>query len=491
MKMKKYLLFLLVFFFILAVALPVKASSNQSQTHCFRTPWFTICRPTKPKPPKPPKITPRPIPTKKPSPTPSLMPTNSPPPTSTPIPSPKPTCIRPPSGLTSWWTGDGSADDAVGSNNGVINNGAGFTTGKVGQALDFDGIDDFVQTQTTGFQIGNNNRTLDFWVKINAFLADIPNPSSPLETFFAGYGNFGASGQIYALGTAGNVLYFSQWGSAIFGPSLQTGRWYHVAVTNQGNFVTLYLDGSAVASGTLGINTPANTQFYIGRAPDSFGDIRKLNGVIDEVEVFNRALSPSEIKAIFDADSEGKCKPQIKLADHFTETVLDSNKWEFNSTNGGTYSFNNGSLVIPGGSSMFYIRSKDNPFPTSGPFTVEFGIQYSLVDESGIGVALGFEQQNGYDPTNVPVAYWQGNNFGLQVVRFGLTEAVIGNNPDLNYHIGKIHYDGDKYTVYLDGVLKYTSPSSLTAKSLWFGNPFCCRTNWSGFNLDYIKVTTP
>lgn len=252
--MKKYLLFLLTFFILLTFALPAKAASNQLQTHCFRTPWFTICRPTKPNPPKPPKITPPPKPTMKPSPTPSLT-------------------------------------------------------------------------------------------------------------------------------------------------------------------TTLY--------------------------------------------------------------------------DDFSAASLNTNLWDFNSTDGGTYSFNNGSLVIPGGSSMFYIRSKDNPFPAFGPFTVEFGIQYSLVDESGIGVALGFEQQNGYDPSNVPVAYWQGNNLGLQVARFGLTGAVIGNNPDLNYHIGKIHYDGDKYTVYLDGVLKYTSPSSLTAKSLWFGNPFCCRTNWSGFNLDYIKVTTP
>lgn len=179
------------------------------------------------------------------------------------------------------------------------------------------------------------------------------------------------------------------------------------------------------------------------------------------------------------------------LNDDLRASTLNTNFWEFFSTNGGMYSFDNGSIVVPGGSSMFYIRTKNNPFPVTGTFSAEFGIQYTIVDESGVGVALGFEQQNGYDPSNVPVAYWQGSNFGLQVVRFGLTEATIGTNPDLNYHIGKISYDGDKYQVFLDGVLKYTSPSSLTAKSLWFGNPFCCRTNWTGFKLDYIKVTQP
>ena len=184
-------------------------------------------------------------------------------------------------------------------------------------------------------------------------------------------------------------------------------------------------------------------------------------------------------------------KPKIIFQDQFNNNRLNEKKWEFFSTNGGNYSFDQGKLVVPGGTSMFYIRTKNNPFPTSDPFTVEFGIQYISVDESGIGVALGFEKQDGYNPANVPVAYWQGSNFGLQVVSFGLTQAVIGTNPDLTCHISKIVYDGVKYNVYLDGILKYTSPSSLTAKSLWFGNPFCCRTNWTGFKLDYIKITAP
>ncbi|MBI2029256.1 hypothetical protein HYT02_02485 [Candidatus Gottesmanbacteria bacterium] len=184
-------------------------------------------------------------------------------------------------------------------------------------------------------------------------------------------------------------------------------------------------------------------------------------------------------------------RPRTIFSDQFNRNRLNTKKWEFFNTNGGNYSFDNGSIVIPGGSSMFYIRSKKNPFPSTGSFTAEFGIQYTSVDESGIGVALGFQQQDGYNPSNVPIAYWQGSNFGLQVVRFGLTESIIGNNPDLDYHIGKIVFDGEKYQLFLDEVLKYTSPSSAVAESIWFGNPFCCRSNWTGFKLDYIKVTQP
>ena len=143
------------------------------------------------------------------------------------------------------------------------------------------------------------------WVKIDAFVAG--------EAFFAGYGSFGSFTQTYHLGTSGSTLFFSQWGSAVFGPSLQTGRWYHVAVTNVGNFVTLYLDGTVVNTGTLSINTPAGTQFYIGRIPGPLGDLRRLQGMVDEVEIFNRALSASEIATIFNAGSAGKCNIVIDI----------------------------------------------------------------------------------------------------------------------------------------------------------------------------------
>jgi hypothetical protein len=44
------------------------------------------------------------------------------------------TCVQPPSGLVSWWPGDGNAEDIVDGNDGVLQNGATFADGKVGQA---------------------------------------------------------------------------------------------------------------------------------------------------------------------------------------------------------------------------------------------------------------------------------------------------------------------------------------------------------------------
>jgi len=54
-------------------------------------------------------------------------------------------CVEPPSGMVSWWPGDGNALDIQNGNNGTLQNGAAFATGEVGQAFTFDGVNDFVE----------------------------------------------------------------------------------------------------------------------------------------------------------------------------------------------------------------------------------------------------------------------------------------------------------------------------------------------------------
>jgi hypothetical protein len=69
------------------------------------------------------------------------------------------------------------------------------------------------------------------------------------------------------------------------------------------------MDGVPVARRqNFTINTAAGTLFFLGKIPDPLGDIRRMKGKLDEVSVYNRALAPSEIAAIFAAGRAGKCK---------------------------------------------------------------------------------------------------------------------------------------------------------------------------------------
>ena len=234
-------------------------------------------------------------------------------------------CTPPPAGLVSWWPGDGNAKDIVGQNTGLLFGGATFAPGFVGHAFRFNGSTAFVQATTFNMPTGNADRTLEMWVKLDATVpADNPTIAY-FESFFAGYGNFGTSAAAFLLFAEheppyGNVLAWTQWFDQLAGPLLFAAQpyqdnhgWHHVAVTNLGGTnigIVLFLDGVPVARRQgFDISTPAGTSFFMGRIPGPLGDIRRMKGELDEVSIYNRALAPHEIAAIFAAGKAGKCKP--------------------------------------------------------------------------------------------------------------------------------------------------------------------------------------
>ncbi len=234
-------------------------------------------------------------------------------------------CVTAPSGVVSWWPGDGNTHDIVGPNHGELFGGATFVPGFVGQAFKFDGINDYFQSGATGMPQSNADRTLEMWVKLDSILPPDVASSGYFEAFFAGYGQPGYSTEFFELLAEyqppfGNAFAWSQWGDQLVGPLLYKGEpfepnrgWHHFAVTlNSASDIgtVLFLDGVPVARRqNYQINTPGGTTFLMGRIPGANGDIRRMHGELDEVTVYNRALLPDEIEAIFRAGKAGKCKP--------------------------------------------------------------------------------------------------------------------------------------------------------------------------------------
>jgi len=83
---------------------------------------------------------------------------------------------------------------------------------------------------------------------------------------------------------------------------LQVGVFHHVAGSYDGSVMRLYLDGVEVGSQPITgtVDAGFGVVFSSGAEP--------LDGLLDEVEIFDRALDASEIRAIFEADAAGKCK---------------------------------------------------------------------------------------------------------------------------------------------------------------------------------------
>jgi len=249
-------------------------------------------------------------------------------------------CITAPLNLVSWWPGDNNTNDIVDGNHGTLQGGASFGAGLVGQAFSFDGVDDFVMVpDNPSLNFGTNDFTFDFWVKFNTTEGE----QILIEKFVS---SPPATGWTLTK-LAGNVIRFANdnpagWVGLIIDvtpPSIPTDTWIFVAVTRNGNTYKVYWDGVAIGETTLEANlnldTTSSLKFgHRGNPIDTPGSIDTggyyLHGLIDEVEIYNRALSPSEIESIYNAGSAGKCKsPDISVS---------PTSYDFGSVNVGTSS---------------------------------------------------------------------------------------------------------------------------------------------------------
>ena len=208
---------------------------------------------------------------------------------------------KPIDGLVALWSAEGNADDSVGNRHGQLLNQAGYAPGKIGQAFAFRNLGDQVTAPATDLPAGTSDRTIDCWIYIESFNNDE-------EEIVVSYGTSGR-GQIFALCVAdGHRLKFTQWGDGLWGSVLELNRWYHIAVASVGSSsVKLYVDGVIVATGSLNFDTPSNGQIVIGKKNQSPNPPEQFYGLIDEVGVYNRALSDDEIKSL--AEEAAPAKP--------------------------------------------------------------------------------------------------------------------------------------------------------------------------------------
>jgi len=204
-----------------------------------------------------------------------------------------------PSSMVSYWKfdeGSGTiASDSVGTNDGT--NGPVWTSGKVDSALSFDGVDDYADIPDTSelrFTTGTP-LTLEAWIKINT-LKQNPIIIKPDETSSTEGYQFSVTsdGRLF-FGIAGWGL---GWNMRVYSTNtVSVNQWTHVAVVYSGSGIAdLYINGQ--------LETPSSTQdtgsayYSVGTTPLLIGSGRNhyFNGTIDEVAIYNRALSAEEIQ---------------------------------------------------------------------------------------------------------------------------------------------------------------------------------------------------
>jgi len=225
----------------------------------------------------------------------------------------QPQPIPTPPGLVAWWPANNNAVDVVGGNNGTLTNGVTYVPGEVQQAFNFNSDSAMVLlANSPALQL--QNFTIESWIKRgNASNATSdPTPAGEGSAILFGYGNNG-----YAFGVESsqynNELVLTKVGvsGVLSSVSISDTNWHHVAVTTANGNVVFYVDGVAYPYGNY------NPGYTFATAPAIGGKASNLNqpnnnsffGSIDELSVYNQALSAAQILAIYDSGSAGKYQP--------------------------------------------------------------------------------------------------------------------------------------------------------------------------------------
>ncbi|QQG39723.1 MAG: LamG domain-containing protein [Candidatus Aenigmatarchaeota archaeon] len=195
--------------------------------------------------------------------------------------------------------GDLAQDASVNANDGILKNGATWTSGVSRSGVKLDGSNDFVEVSHSTSLNAVNAWTLEAWVNADAFASESyiisKQAAGSVQTPY-GMAIKGSGGTLTAW------YYDSAWREVPYSFAFQPGVWYHVAATFDGTSIRVYLNGEQKATGASGGSPPSTT------APVSLGwsggyadAAHAWKGTIDEVAIHTRALSPQDVKKRFDA----------------------------------------------------------------------------------------------------------------------------------------------------------------------------------------------
>jgi hypothetical protein len=244
-----------------------------------------------------------------------------------------PPCDPPPSGLISWWPAEGDAIDSIGGNNGAPTGGVSYVSGEVGKAFAFDGSSGYVAVPNSSNLKFTNAISVEGWINLNT----ITSPNTPTIVTKGQDADAPMDWDLVVNGgKLGAAVYTpGGWQGGSFTTTMATGVWYHVAMTYDGTnllgYVNGVLDGSMAISGTL------RTTIYglrIGAYAPVNGVVDKcfFPGKIDELSLYNRALSPNEIATIYSVGNGGKCQtpaPPVITSQPTNQTVVVGNPASF------------------------------------------------------------------------------------------------------------------------------------------------------------------
>ena len=225
-------------------------------------------------------------------------------------------------GLVGYWSLDGALgsitngqtaglkDSSGKGNNGTASNanatGMAFVIGQVGNAVQFDGADDYIESFVTSENLITNNGpvTISFWTNITNYPA-----LHAAKTEFVGCNEYHTQSKGGGVGVGinetgiitmiGDTSSTSEY--AYSSSNFPISQWTLISMTYDSGTVKMFKNGNFLGSSPR-LSWKTNTNpFRIGRGTQGGWNSYSLSGIIDDVRVYSRALSDVEIKSIYEA----------------------------------------------------------------------------------------------------------------------------------------------------------------------------------------------
>lgn len=321
-----------------------------------------------------------------------------------------------------------------------------------GEALNFDGVNDYVTiSNLTPWNMGSNF-TYETWIK--------PNSLGNQLIAYAGYGcivcpdwvlSIGPELTCFGQGTAGRVMFFAMGVNVQSDVSPEIGAWTHVAVTYNSSVLKMYINGVLQTSSVTLYGGSVSGTSYMNLGADPGCGIRyKYDGALDEMRIWNKALCQSEIIAGMNCEIATTASG-LTLNYHFNQGTAHGLNTGITSLSDVSGSVSNGSL------SNFALNGYASNWVAGS--LVRSGNTCPAITNPNISVTGNSQQVHGGNPNPIPA-----NNTDFGNVNTGSSVShtfVILNTGNAALNISAVTISGPDASSYS----VTTSPAAVVASS--------------------------
>jgi hypothetical protein len=302
----------------------------------------------------------------------------------------------PTNGLVGWWPFNGNANDESGNNNNGTVNGASLTSdrfGNVAKAYSFDGVNDYILCSPNQVNLNGNSFSWSLWLK---------NNSLSIGALYIAQGTTNSNNGFHLGFTSNSIFRFGFYNNDLDANTSNTdlNNWFFYAGTYDAstNQRKLYINGVLNSSDIAFADYIGNGALYFGGTFSNTNGWAQssVNGKLDDIGIWNRALTQQEITDLYNANI---CYQHITVTDTL---IINTNLVGFNPV-----TYQNTIKIFPNPTS-------DHITINYGNFATLNGYQLKIINSLGQQMfQTAINQQSSY----INLINWTGNGiYFVQII---------------------------------------------------------------------------